>query len=204
MKYARPAKVPVVMQMEVVECGAASLAMILAHYGKWVPLEQVRTDCGVSRDGSKAKNILKAARNYGLQADGYRLGLKKLIQAPMPCIIHWNFNHFVVLRGFSKKKAYINDPGRGAIEVPMEEFDRSYTGICLQFAPTEAFEKSGKPKSVLAFVAKRLRGTALPFCFVAAAGVLTTLIGVVYPAFGRVFMDRLLPGINQRGQRPFL
>lgn len=203
MKQARPAKVPVVMQMEVVECGAASLAMILAYFGKWMPLEQVRTDCGVSRDGSKAKNILRAARNYGLQADGYRLGLDKLRQAPMPCIIHWNFNHFVVLRGFSKKKAFLNDPGRGAVEVPMEEFDSAYTGICLQFAPTDAFEKGGKPKSVLEFAAQRLRGTALPFCFVAAAGVLTTIVGVIYPAFGRVFLDRLLPGVDPAWTAPF-
>ena len=109
------AKVPVVMQMEALECGAASLTMILAYYGKWIPLEQVRADCGVSRDGSNAKNILKAARSYGLNAKGYRYepeGLKE--NGKFPCIIHWNFNHFVVLDGFKGGKAYLNDPAKGS------------------------------------------------------------------------------------------
>ena len=108
-------KVPVVMQMEALECGAASLTMILAYYGKWIPLEQVRADCGVSRDGSNAKNILIAARSYGLAAKGYRYepeGLKE--NGKFPCIIHWNFNHFVVLDGFKGGKAYLNDPAKGS------------------------------------------------------------------------------------------
>ena len=94
------AKVPVVMQMEALECGAASLTMILAYYGKWLPLEQVRSDCGVSRDGSNAKNVLRAARSYGLKAKGYRFEPEALkTYGTFPCIIHWNFNHFVVLNG---------------------------------------------------------------------------------------------------------
>lgn len=105
------AKVPVVMQMEALECGAASLTMILAYYGKWIPLEQVRADCGVSRDGSNAKNVLRAARSYGLTAQGYRYEPEDLKQnGTFPCIIHWNFNHFVVLNGFKKNKVYLNDP----------------------------------------------------------------------------------------------
>ena len=107
------AKVPVVIQMEALECGAASLTMVLAYYNKWIPLEQVRADCGVSRDGSNAKNILKAARSYGLTAKGYRYepdGLKQ--NGTFPCIIHWNFNHFVVLCGFKGNKAVINDPAK--------------------------------------------------------------------------------------------
>ena len=134
------AKVPVVMQMEALECGAASLTMILAYYGKWIPLEQVRADCGVSRDGSKASNILKAARSYGLAAKGYRYepeDLKK--NGTFPCIIHWNFNHFVVLDGFKGSKAYINDPAKGSCCVPMETFDKAFTGICLMFEPSETF-----------------------------------------------------------------
>lgn len=107
------AKVPVVMQMEALECGAASLAMILAYYGKWIPLEQVRFDCGVSRDGSSAKNVLKAARSYGLTAKGYRYEPEDLKKTGrFPCIIHWNFNHFVVLDGFRGNKAVINDPAK--------------------------------------------------------------------------------------------
>src|SRR5690554_439737 len=107
------AKVPVVMQMETLECGAASLGMVLAYYGKWLPLEQLRADCGVSRDGCNARNLLIAARAHGLRAEGYRMEPEDLRDITFPAIIHWDFNHFVVLNGFKKKKAVINDPGRG-------------------------------------------------------------------------------------------
>lgn len=108
------AKVPVIMQLEALECGAACLAMTAAYYGLWLPLEQVRSDCGVSRDGSSAKNIILAARNYGMTAGGYRYEPEELVrEGRFPCIIHWNFNHFVVLDGFRKGKAVLNDPARG-------------------------------------------------------------------------------------------
>ena len=109
------AKVPVVMQMEALECGAASLCMVLAYYNKWIPLEQVRADCGVSRDGSNARNMLKAARSYGLKADGYRFEPDELQKdGQFPCIIHWELNHFVVCDGFRGDKVYLNDPARGS------------------------------------------------------------------------------------------
>ena len=120
------------MQMEALECGAACLAMVMAYYQKWIPLEQVRLDCGVSRDGSKAKNIVLAARRYGFTADGYRMEVNSIKEDGLfPCIIHWNFNHFVVLNGFHGNKAYINDPARGCLQISMEEFDTSFTGVCL-------------------------------------------------------------------------
>ena len=123
------ARVPVIMQMEALECGAASLAMVMAYYGKWVPLEQARLDCGVSRDGSNAKNMLLAARSYGFEAQGYRCELDSVREEmSYPCIIHWNFNHFVVLDGFKGNYAYLNDPARGEVKVTMEEFDSSFTG----------------------------------------------------------------------------
>ena len=152
-------KGPVIMQLEVLECGAASHTMIMATYGCWVPLEQVRADCGVSRDGSKAKNILKAARGYGFKAKGYRCEVSAIKnKVSYPCIIHWNFNHFVVLDGFKGETACINDPARGEVKVPMEEFDRSFTGICIQIEPGEDFVPSGKPKSTFEFARKRLIG----------------------------------------------
>ena len=124
------AKVPMIMQMEALECGAACLCMILAYYQKWVPLEQVRLDCGVSRDGSNMKNVYLAGQNYGLEVHGYKMELDGIkTQATYPCIIHWNFNHFVVLDGFKKGKAVINDPARGIVQVSMEEFDESFTGL---------------------------------------------------------------------------
>lgn len=123
-------RVPVIMQMEALECGAACLAMVLAYYGKWVPLEQVRADCGVSRDGSNARNMVRAARSYGLIAKGCRFEPDTLRrQGSFPCIIHWNFNHFVVLDGFKGDKALLNDPAKGSYAVSMETFGQSFTGI---------------------------------------------------------------------------
>ncbi|MCQ2421294.1 MAG: cysteine peptidase family C39 domain-containing protein, partial [Clostridia bacterium] len=199
------AKVPVVMQLEALECGAASLCMVLAYYNKWIPLEQVREDCGVSRDGSNARNVLKAARFYGLEAKGYRFEPETLRrQGTFPCIIHWNFNHFVVLDGFKGNKAYLNDPARGTYSVSMETFDASFTGICLQFAPTDAFVPSGKPKSMLSFAKKRLKGTGTAVIFTVLTGVIAALMGFVQPAFSRVFLDHLLGGGEPQWTVPFL
>ncbi len=199
------AKVPVVMQMEDLECGAASLTMILAYYRKWLPLEQVRADCGVSRDGSNARNVLKAARSYGLIAKGYRYepeDLKK--NGKFPCIIHWNFNHFLVLNGFRNDKAYLNDPAKGSYSVSMEEFDRSFTGICMMFEPDEDFEPGGKPKSMLSFARKRLVGAGIAVAFLVLTSVISSLLGVIQPVFSRIFMDRLLTGQNPEWLYPFI
>lgn len=199
------ARVPVVMQMEALECGAASLAMILAYYGKWIPLEQVRADCGVSRDGSNAKNVLKAARSYGLVAKGYRYEPEDLKEnGKFPCIIHWNFNHFVVLDGFKGNKAYLNDPAKGSYSVQMEAFDKAFTGICLMFEPSESFEPGGEPKSVLDFAKKRLKGAGTAVAFVVLTTVITSLLGIINPAFSRIFLDRLLTGKNPEWFLPFI
>ncbi len=198
-------KVPVVMQMEALECGAASLAMVMAYYDKWVPLEQVRLDCGVSRDGSSAKNILIAARSYGFEAQGYRCEISALREeVQLPCIIHWNFNHFVVLDGFKGNYAYINDPARGEVRVTMEEFDSSFTGIVLQIVPGPDFVPSGKPKSTLEFARKRLTGAGAAVAFVLLSTVVGYLFGIVNPIFSRFFMDRLLTGENRELLMPFI
>ena len=198
-------KVPVIMQMEALECGAASLAMIMAYYGKWVPLEQVRLACGVSRDGSNARNIIIAARNYGLVAEGDRLEIGALRKdVDLPCIIHWNFNHFVVLDGFRGNYAYINDPARGEVKVPMEDFDRAYTGICLYFKPGPEFQPGGKPKSTLEFAKKRLAGAGAAVAFVLLSTVISSLFGIINPVFSRFFMDRLLTGENRELLMPFI
>ena len=199
------ADVPVIMQMEALECGAASLAMVLAYYGKWLPLEQVRFDCGVSRDGSNARNILKAARSYGLAAKGYRYEPNDLRRdGKFPCIIHWNFNHFVVLDGFRGNKAILNDPAKGKYAVPLKTFDDSFTGICLLFEPTEDFTPGGKPPSVLAYAKKRLKGAGSAVAFAAITALITAITGVISPAFSRVFVDRLLTGKNPEWFIPFI
>ena len=199
------AKVPVIMQMEALECGAASLAMILAYYDKWIPLEQVRSDCGVSRDGSNAANVLRAARSYGLVAKGYRYEPEELKKyGKFPCIIHWNFNHFVVLDGFKKDKAVLNDPAKGNYTVSMKTFDESFTGICLIFEPGENFEPSGKPKSMLAFSIERMKGSGVAVAFVILTSIISNLIGIINPAFSRIFLDRLLTGQNPEWFMPFI
>lgn len=198
------AKVPVIMQMEALECGAASLAMILAYYDKWIPLEQVRFDCGVSRDGSNARNLLRAARSYGLTAKGYRYepdDLKK--EGKFPCIIHWNFNHFVVLNGFRKGKAVLNDPAKGTYAVPMKTFDESFTGICLFFEPGEDFVPEGKQTSMLAYAKKRLKGAGAAVAFIVLTSIISSLLGIITPAFSRIFLDRLLTGENPEWLLPF-
>lgn len=197
--------VPVVMQLEALECGAACLTMILAYYGKWMPLEQVRSDCGVSRDGSNAKNILKAARSYGLDAKGYRFEPETLVSSGLfPCIIHWEFNHFVVLNGFKKGYAYINDPARGTVKMTMEEFDKGFTGICLMFSPTDNFVKSGKRKSTLEFAKERLKGTGPIVTFVIFSTILGYLFNTLSPGFQRFFADRLLTRENSELFMPFI
>lgn len=206
----RPAKriarrVPVVMQMEALECGAACLTMVAAYYGKWLPLEKVRVDCGVSRDGASAKNIAVAARSYGFEAKGFRCepsGLKK--KATFPCIIHWNFNHFVVCCGFSGNGVLLNDPARGNIKVSMEEFDRSFTGICIMISPTEAFEPGGRKKSMVSFASKRLKGASAAVVFVMLTTVMSYLLGLLDPMFSKFLVDRLLTNENTELLMPFI
>lgn len=199
------AKVPVVMQMEALECGAACLAMVMAFYEKWIPLEQVRRDCGVSRDGSNARNVLIAARRYGFEADGYRMEVEALREnAFYPCIIHWNFNHFVVLDGFKGDKAVINDPARGTVRVSMEEFDHAFTGICLLIKPGENFVPSGKRRSTIEFAASRMTGAGAAAAFVTLTSVIASLFGIINPVMTRIFMDRLLTGKNPQWLYPFI
>ena len=199
------ARVPVILQMEALECGAASLAMIMAYYDKWIPLEQVRYDCGVSRDGSNARNIMLTGKNYGMEVKGFRCEPDILkTQGTFPCIIHWNFNHFVVLDGFTGNYAVLNDPARGRIKVTMEEFDNSFTGVCLMFTPGENFVPGGKRKSILAFVRKRLKGTRTAIIFTVLMTFLGYVFGLIDPGVKRFFMDRLLSGENRELLMPFL
>ena len=199
------AKVPVIMQMEALECGAACLAMVSAYYRKWVPLEQVRLDCGVSRDGSNAKNVLLAARSYGFEVKGFRMDLGALkTNATFPCIIHWEFDHFVVLNGFKGNHAYINDPARGTVKLTMDQLDDGFTGICITFAPGPDFAPSGKRKSTLEFARRRLSGGGTAVAFMALTTIITYLFGIINPVMSRIFYDRLLTGQNPDWLHPFI
>ena len=199
------AKVPVVMQLEALECGAAALAMVMAYYGKWVPLEQVRLDCGVSRDGSKAKNIYLAAEHYGFEVEAYRVSPEVLRnQGRFPCIIHWNMNHFVVLNGFRGKYVYINDPARGTVRITWEEFDSSFTGIALLLIPSDGFRPEGKRRSTISFARKRLRGAGPAVLFVMLATAIAYLFGIINAMTSRIFMDCLLTGSYSNWLYPFM
>ena len=199
------AKVPVVMQLEALECGAAALAMVMAYYGKWVPLEQARIDCGVSRDGSKAKNIYIAAQHYGFDVKAYSMSPESIREkGKYPCIIHWNMNHFVVLNGFRGKNVYINDPARGTVKVTWDEFDKSFTGVVLIPTPSDKFEPGGKRRSTIDFARKRLIGTGAAIAFVMLTTAISYLFGIANSVTSRIFMDRLLTGINRDWLYPFI
>ncbi|MBR0253695.1 MAG: NHLP family bacteriocin export ABC transporter peptidase/permease/ATPase subunit [Synergistaceae bacterium] len=199
-------KTPMIMQLEAVECGAACLTMIAAYYGKWIPLEKVRKDCGVSRDGMKASNIIKVAINYGFEAKGFRYDNPEILKnnCEYPCIIHWNFNHFVVLNGFTNKYAVINDPAEGVIKVSLEEFDKSFTGICLTFKPGKDFKPEGAPKSIFSFVKKRLKGASSALIFTAAASIIISLFNAINPMMSKIFIDRILSDSNGEWLYSFL
>ena len=210
-KAARPtltkgvAKVPVVMQLEALECGAAALCMVMAYYGKWVPLEQARVDCGVSRDGSKAKNIYLAAERYGFSVRAFRMTPESVRESgQFPCIIHWNMNHFVVLCGFKGRKVYINDPARGEVRVSWEEFDKAFTGVTIIPVPGDGFEPGGKRKSTIGFARRRLIGAGAAVVFVMLTTAISYLFGIANSVMSRIFMDRLLTGINREWLYPFI
>ena len=199
------AKVPVMMQLEWLECGAASLGMVLAYYGKWVPLEQLRADCSVSRDGVNAEKIYLAAKLHDLDVKVYKMTPESLKEnGRFPCIIHWNMNHFVVLKGFRGKYVYLNDPARGAIRVTWDEFDESFTGIAIVPVPSERFQPGGKPASIFSFVKKRLAGMGAALAFVALTTLIFYLFNITNSVAARIFVDKLLIGRNDAWIRPFL
>ena len=199
------ARVPVVMQLEALECGAAALAMVMAYYDRWVPLEQIRVDCGVSRDGSNARNICLAAEHYGFTVDAYRMEPEDAREkGTFPCIIHWNMNHFVVLNGFRGKWVYINDPARGEVKISWDEFDRSFTGVMIALKPGEDFVPGGKRRSIIDFAGKRLTGAGAAVVFVMLTTAIGYLFGIANSVTSRIFMDRLLTGLNREWLYPFI
>ncbi len=192
IKTGKRVKVPTVLQMEALECGAASLAMILAYWEKYVPLEILRTDCGVSRDGSKASNVLKAARTYGLEAKGFRKEPQALKEMQFPMIIHWNFNHFLVLEGFQDGKVYLNDPASGPRVVAEEEFDEAYTGIAMTFSPGLDFAKGGEKPNLLKSLQLRVKGSETALTYIVLVGLALVIPGLVIPVFSKIFVDDIL------------
>ena len=199
------AKVPVIMQMEALECGAASLAMVLAYFGLWIPLEQLRKECGVSRDGSNMKSMFTVAKKYHLQPRAFRCEAETLrTNGTFPAIVFWENNHFVVVSGFTGGgHVSVNDPARGKVKLTFKEFERSYSGICILLDPSEDFEPGGKPASILKFASERLRGTLQMFLLIAITTLIASLTGMLMPAFSRFFVDNLLTGNSVQWSRGF-
>ncbi|RMH56968.1 MAG: NHLP family bacteriocin export ABC transporter peptidase/permease/ATPase subunit [Candidatus Hydrogenedentota bacterium] len=200
----RRVRTPTVLQMEAVECGAASLAIILEYYGRVVPLEELRVACGVTRDGSNAFHLISAAREYGFEAHGYRKDIPHLYNIKPPFIIFWNFNHFLVVEGLAKDRVFLNDPAMGPRVVPMDEFNESYTGVVLTFEPTPRFRRGGRRPSLSAAVWNRVRHSSEGIAYAAVAAVALVGPGLAVPAFSRIFIDDILIGGMHDWIRPVL
>lgn len=186
-------KVPTVLQMEATECGAASLSMILAHYNLWLPLEKLRQECGVNRDGSKASCVIKAARNRGCNANGYRWNADRLREVgEFPLIIHWEFNHFVVLEGIKGDTVYLNDPAMGRRTVKWNEFRTSYTGVALHIVPNENFKPEGERYNIFKAVAEKLAQDKWAVLFILLLNLGMIIPGLASPVFSQIFLDDIL------------
>ena len=178
--------------MDAAECGPVSLAIILAYYGRWIPLETLRSDCGVSRDGSKASNVLRAARAYGLKAKGFRKEISQLKEMRPPFIVFWNFNHYIVIEGFSKKGVLVNDPSDGRKRISYDEFDEGFTGVVLTFEKEPGFQREGVPPRAMRSLKTRMRGTSLPLTYLFIASLLGVIPGMANAGYSRLFLDNIL------------
>jgi NHLM bacteriocin system ABC transporter peptidase/ATP-binding protein len=196
-------RVPTILQMEITECGAACLAMVLAHFRRHVPLERLRVECGVSRDGSNAKNLLRAARSHGMDARAYRVETHELHSLPLPLILYWEFRHFVVLEGRKGDTFFINDPASGPRRIDAEEFDTSFTGVALRLEPAQGFAPSGSGPSLLKGLLKRVAPMKGALFFIIAASILLAAPGLIIPSLARIFVDEVL-GPNPQWLAPLL
>ncbi|WP_375788680.1 NHLP family bacteriocin export ABC transporter peptidase/permease/ATPase subunit [Bradyrhizobium sp. Pha-3] len=197
-------RTPIILQMEAVECGAAALAIILAYHGAWISLEQLRIACGVSRDGSKASNIVRAARRYGLVARGYSVEPPALAQIPKPCIIHWNFNHFVVLEGIKGGHAYINDPATGRRRISMAELDLAFTGVVLAFECGEEFKKVGSKPNGIGLLLRELRYSRVGVALLVIVSIALVVPNILAAGFSKIFVDDILIQHNNGWLMPLL
>ncbi len=204
VKTPRPVKTPTLLQMEAVECGAASLGIVLAYYGRIVPLPELRRACGVSRDGSKASNVLKAAEFYGLKSQGFKKQLDSLRELQPPYIIFWHFNHFLVVEGIKKDRVMLNDPAQGRRSVSWQEFDEGFTGVVLVFSKGENFVKGGERPTIWKGLWHRLKPSLLPLFYCISAGFLLVLPQLAIPVFGKIFVDNILIDGRVEWLRPLL
>ncbi len=202
--HKRRVKTPTLLQMEAVECGAAALGIVLHYYGLYLPLEELRTACGVSRDGSKASNVVRAAQRYGLVAKGMRLQPEQLFAQRLPLIVFWEFNHFVVVEGRKGNRVYLNDPATGPRQVSFDEFDKSFTGVALVMEPGDDFKKKGAPPSLIGGLKERLAGNGVALGYIVLVTLALVVPGLVIPGFSKVFIDDFLIRRMQTWIEPLL
>ena len=183
---------PLVMQTHMSECGAACLGSVLAYFGRWVPLTELRVRCEVSRDGSTAAGIQRAAKHYGVRCVGRPAQLQELRKLSLPLVLFWEFNHFLILEGFDRERFFLNDPATGRRTLSEEEFSRSFTGVALEFHPGSGFQRTGVRPSIRKLLAPWLHGAGSAVALAAACGLLLAGLALVTPAVLSIFVDRIL------------
>ncbi|MCY3822876.1 MAG: cysteine peptidase family C39 domain-containing protein [Nitrospinae bacterium] len=183
---------PVLLQMHASECGAACLGIVLAYFGRWVPLTELREKCEVSRDGSSAASILRASRHYGLECSGFSVSADQLKKLPLPLILFWQFSHFVVLDGFDGRYFHLNDPSTGRRRVSAEEFIKDYSGIALRFKLGADFSPGGERPDLFRQLGALLAGSWSLLTGVIACGLMLTLLTLIIPASLGVFVDDVM------------
>ena len=188
----RRVRTPLFLQLEAAECGAACLGALLAHHGRWEPMERLREACGVGRDGTSAADIVRAGERYGLKVQGWRVEVEELAAKELPAILFWEFNHFVVLEGISRGRYLLNDPANGRRAVGAATFDRGFTGLLLTAEPAAEFEAGGERPSIIRHVRPWLRGNTGALAYAAAAGLLITAAGLALPLLAGWFTDATL------------
>lgn len=189
--------VPFVPQMESVECGAACLGMVMGYHGHHAPLVELRQACEVSRDGVNALSILRAARARGFEAEAYSTEVEELTEIPLPAIIHWNFNHFVVLERLGKRKVTITDPGGGRRSLSREAFGKAYTGVVLVFEPTAEVQPRRATRPSLSRYRGLARRHLSDMAYLLASSVFMQMAALLLPIGQQFLMDRALVPKNE-------
>ncbi len=188
----RPRSIPFVPQMEAVECGAASLTMILRGFGHYAELSELREACGVSRDGVSAKQLVRVARLYGLETRARRLEPQDLAELESPAILHWEMNHFVVLDRYGPDEVRILDPAIGPRRVKSTDFNKSFTGICIELTPGADFVKQPRKRASLGRYVELAKHARPALVSIAIASLLVNVLGLGLPLATRLVVERVL------------
>lgn len=185
-------RAPTVIQMEAVECGAASLAIILGYHKRYVTLEELRIACGISRDGSNLLNMKRAAEDFGLSCKVYKKSMEELMELEPPFIVFWGYDHFLVVEGFNKREVFLNDPASGPRKVTHEQFQDKYSGVVMTLEKTPEFKEGGSLPSIWPGVIQRLKRVQPSIVFLLVSGFCIMLTGAIYPGFTKIFFDTIL------------